>query len=52
MLNQIILVGRLTKNPEVIEHEKIKRCAIDLAVSRGYKNIDGIYETDFSATRY
>lgn len=48
MLNQIILVGRLTKNPEVILHENNKkRAAIDLAVQRGYKNQDGIYEADF-----
>lgn len=48
MLNQIILVGRLTKNPEVITHENNKkRAVIDLAVQRGYKNQNGIYEADF-----
>lgn len=47
MLNQIILVGRLTKDPELISCDKKKRSVIDLAVSRGFKNQDGIYETDF-----
>ncbi len=48
MLNQIILVGRLTKDPEVIIHENNKkRAAIDLAVSRGFKNIDGVYDVDY-----
>ena len=48
MLNQVVLVGRLAKNPEVIEHENNKkRSSIDLAVSRGFKNKEGIYETDF-----
>lgn len=48
MLNQIILVGRLTKDPEVIVHENNKkRAAIDLAVSRGYKNSEGLYDVDY-----
>lgn len=48
MLNQIILVGRLTKDPEltVTENGK-KRANITLAVPRNYKNVDGVYETDF-----
>ncbi len=49
MLNNVVLVGRLTKNPEIVnckEKDK-KRTVITLAVSRNYKNVDGIYETDF-----
>ena len=48
MLNQVICVGRLVKDPEVEETEKgSKRSTITLAVSRPYKNADGVYETDF-----
>lgn len=48
MLNQIILVGRLVQDPEIKELENgIKTSYITLAVSRSYKNADGIYETDF-----
>ena len=48
MLNQIVLVGRLTKDPEIITHDNnIKRTAVDLAVPRSYKNVDGVYETDY-----
>ena len=48
MLNQVILVGRLTKDLELIEGENGKKnCIIQLAVHRPYKNIDGEYEYDF-----
>ena len=48
MLNQVIFVGRLTKDPEMIETEKgKKRTRIIVAVGRSFKNMDGIYETDF-----
>ena len=48
MLNQVVLVGRLTKDPEVKESEKGKKyTSIVIAVGRGFKNVDGIYETDF-----
>lgn len=48
MLNQVVLVGRLTKDPEVIVTEKGKKISsVTLAVQRTYKNVDGIYETDF-----
>ena len=48
MLNQIVLVGRLVQDPEIKELENgIKTSYITLAVSRSYKNADGIYETDF-----
>ena len=48
MLNQIILVGRLVQDPEIKELENGQRVSyITLAVTRCYKNSDGIYETDF-----
>jgi single-strand DNA-binding protein len=48
MLNQIIAVGRLTKDPETKELENGTTISnITLAVQRSYKNAEGIYETDF-----
>lgn len=48
MLNQVTLVGRLVKKPEVVESEnKTKRSVITLAVPRNFKNVNGEYETDF-----
>ncbi len=47
-MNQVVLVGRLTSNPCVIETETQKKyTSITLAVQRPFKNADGIYETDF-----
>lgn len=48
MLNQIVLVGRLVQDPEIKELENGEKTSyITLAVSRSWKNADGIYETDF-----
>lgn len=48
MLNQIVLVGRLVQDPEIKELENgVKASYITLAVTRCYKNSEGIYETDF-----
>ena len=48
MLNQIILVGRLVKSPEVTETESGKKMSyITLAIPRSFKNIDGTYDSDF-----
>ncbi len=48
MLNQVILVGRLTDNLEVVETGKENKVTtLNLAVQRSSKNIDGVYETDF-----
>lgn len=47
MLNQTVLVGRLTKTPEIMENQDgSKFTIITLAVSRSYKNMNGEYETD------
>ncbi len=48
MLNQVVLVGRLTKDPEVSKSETNKQYShITLAVPRSFKNINGEYDTDF-----
>lgn len=48
MLNQVVLVGRLVKNPELQVTDNGKKfTTITLAVPRGYKNINGEYDTDF-----
>lgn len=48
MLNQIVLVGRLVRDPEVKISENDKSYTnITIAVPRCYKNPDGEYETDF-----
>lgn len=48
MLNHVVLVGRLVKNPDVQETENGKKVSmITLAVNRAYKNVNGEYDTDF-----
>lgn len=48
MLNQTVIIGRIVKDPEIIETDKGKKVTnLSLAVPRSYKNIDGEYETDF-----
>lgn len=48
MLNQLIIVGRLVRKPELRESENNKKYAyITLAVPRSFKNINGEYETDY-----
>lgn len=47
-MNNVILVGRLTGNPEIVEIEDGRKVTtVILAVNRNYKNIDGLYDTDF-----
>ncbi len=48
MLNQVVIAGRLTANPEIVttENDK-KRTYLTVAVPRSYKNIDGTYDSDF-----
>ncbi len=48
MVNNVILVGRLTQDPEIVEIENNKKVTtVILAVNRNFKNSEGIYETDF-----
>jgi single-strand DNA-binding protein len=47
IINQLILVGRLTREPELKDNDGKMSSIITLAVKRPYKNADGIYETDF-----
>ena len=47
-MNSTVLVGRLTKDPELKELESGKKVTnISIAVPRQYKSKDGEYETDF-----
>ena len=48
MLNQIVLVGRLTKDPTLKELESGRKVTeISLAVPRCFKNMNGTYDTDY-----
>lgn len=48
MLNQVVLVGRIVKTPELRVTENGKKTAtVTLAVPRNYKNMNGEYDTDF-----
>ena len=48
MLNQVVLVGRLTENPTIKELEDGRKEAfVTLAVTRAFKNAEGVYDTDF-----
>ena len=48
MLNQIVLVGRLVKDPVLKETEQgKKRSFTTLAIPRSFKNAEGSYDTDF-----
>lgn len=48
MLNQIVLVGRVVKKPELREADNHnKYCFMTLAVPRSFKNMNGEYDTDF-----
>ena len=47
-MNQVILVGRLSQDPEYeVSETGKKRTIINIAVTRGFKNSEGKYETDF-----
>ena len=47
-MNQVILVGRLTKDPEKRSTQNGKIITnITIAISRPFKNMNGEYETDF-----
>ena len=54
MLNQMILVGRLTRDITIekskdkdASKENKKYAIISLAIPRSFKNSDGVYDTDF-----
>lgn len=47
MLNQTILVGRITGIPEIEEINNKKIAKITLAIPRSFKNENGVYDTDF-----
>ena len=48
MLNQVVLVGRIVKTPELRVTESGKKTTtVTLAVPRNYKNGEGEYETDY-----
>lgn len=48
MLNQVVIVGRLVKDPTLEERENGGNYGfMTLAVPRSYKNMEGVYETDF-----
>ena len=47
MLNQVVLVGRLTKDLETKELEDGKTvCNVTLAIPRSFKNADGEYAAE------
>lgn len=48
MLNQVILVGRVTKDLELEETKTGRKvCNFTLAIPRNFKNAEGNYDTDF-----
>ena len=48
MLNQLVIVGRMVREPELYETETGRKVtSITLAVPRSYKNANGEYDTDF-----
>ena len=48
MVNMVMLVGRLTKDPEMVETENgTKVSRVTLAINRMFKNSDGVYQTDY-----
>jgi len=47
-MNNVTLVGRLTQDPEIKElNDGTFRTVINVAVSRDYRNSDGVYDADF-----
>lgn len=47
MVNQVILIGKLTNKPILEKREDKVYSKITLATPRNYKNINGEYDTDF-----
>ena len=47
-MNNVTLVGRLTQDPEIKElNDGTFRTVINVAVSRDYRNSEGVYDADF-----
>ncbi len=47
-MNRVILIGNLTRDPELNETPSgVARCSFAVAVTRDYANSDGTRETDF-----
>ena len=47
MLNQIVLIGKLTENPKLNTSENgVKVTSISVAVQRPFKNVDGVHDID------
>ena len=46
-MNKVILIGNLTKDPELKEVGQNNLANFTVAVQRKFKNADGEYETDF-----
>ena len=47
MHNQTILIGRIANEPQIFDTKEKTKSIITLAIQRGTKNSEGIYETDF-----
>ena len=48
MLNQVVLVGRLVRDPELNTTDSKKSVTtVTLAIPRSFKNANGEYDTDF-----
>ena len=47
ILNQVVLVGRIVRDPELHEGEDYKSTLLTLAIPRSFKNVNGEYDTDF-----
>lgn len=47
-MNQVSIVGRLVRTPELRETENNKKITyVTIAINRPFKNMNGEYETDF-----
>ena len=46
-MNKFILIGNLTKEPQINVYGDMKIASLRLAVPRTYKNKDGSYDTNF-----
>jgi len=52
MLNNVILIGHIAREPALEETTTGKKVTtITLAIPRSFKNVQGVYETDFVLCR-